>query len=151
MTSPVPAGGASRDDETRLDELEALREAATPGPWHWDPNFAEVYDTGTGLALTNDAGAEIVGAYNYHCCDFRDDPRVGDADAALIVAAVNALPDLIAAARAHRGLADAVRALADELAVAASYAPYGEFDKGMAAAFDTAVARLRGLLDGDDR
>jgi hypothetical protein len=80
-----------------LDQLDEARAKATPGPWHWDQKFGEKNDTG--LALTNDAGAEIVGAYNTHCCDFRDDPTVEDTDAALIVAAVNALPKLTAALR----------------------------------------------------
>lgn len=62
-----------------------IRETATasyPGPWRWDENYGR--DGDTGLALTNDAGDEVVGAYNYHCCDFRDDPTVRDQEKAHI-------------------------------------------------------------------
>lgn len=67
-----------------LDALEATAKAATPGPWRWDEDFGENGDTG--LALTNDARAEVVGAYNWHCCSFRDDPTVEDNDAEHIAA-----------------------------------------------------------------
>lgn len=67
-----------------LDDLEATAKAATPGPWRWDEDFGENGDTG--LALTNDARAEVVGAYNWHCCSFRDDPTVEDNDAEHIAA-----------------------------------------------------------------
>jgi len=56
--------------------------ASYPGPWRWDENYGR--DGDTGLALTNDAGDEVVGAYNYHCCDFRDDPTVRDQEKAHI-------------------------------------------------------------------
>mgnify|MGYP003558646982 CR=1 FL=1 len=67
-----------------LDDLEATAKDATPGPWRWDEDFGENGDTG--LALTNDARAEVVGAYNWHCCSFRDDPTVEDNDAEHIAA-----------------------------------------------------------------
>ena len=67
-----------------LGALEATAKAATPGPWRWDEDFGENGDTG--LALTNDARAEVVGAYNWHCCSFRDDPTVEDNDAEHIAA-----------------------------------------------------------------
>lgn len=94
-------------DTKILDQLDALREAATPGPWRWDPEFSDDGDRDSkGLALTNDEAVEIVGAYNWHCCDFRMDPEVSDADAALIAAAVNALPALTTALRAVLALTD---------------------------------------------
>lgn len=66
-------------EDLNLDALEATARAATPGPWRWDENYGDPGDTG--LALTNDARKEIVGAYNYHCCAFRDEPNVGEGDA----------------------------------------------------------------------
>ncbi|UUG69995.1 hypothetical protein SEA_ZUCKER_35 [Arthrobacter phage Zucker] len=67
---------------TTLDEIRGRLSAATPGPWHWDEEYGDKGDTG--LALTNETGAEIIGAYNHHCCSFRDDPSVDDNDAELI-------------------------------------------------------------------
>lgn len=87
-----------------LRRLDETHQKATPGVWRWDPEFGEKDDTG--LALTNDEGAEIVGAYNYHCCSFRDDPTVEEADAAAIVSDHNAVPDLIARLTAVLDLAD---------------------------------------------
>lgn len=72
-----------------VDALDKLREAATAGPWE------------------DEGGATGISAYT------------SDADAALIVAAVNALPDLIAEARKYRTLREAVEGLADELDVPA--------------------------------
>lgn len=57
-------------------KIRETAQASYPGPWRWDENYGS--DGDTGLALTNDAGDEVVGAYNYHCCDFRDDPTVRD-------------------------------------------------------------------------
>jgi hypothetical protein len=72
--------------ELDLAAIEARAAAATPGPWHWDPAFGTKNEVGHALALANDGGAEIVGAYNSHCCDFRMDPTVGDSDAEFIAA-----------------------------------------------------------------
>jgi len=149
MTPPAPDPGAL------LDRLEELGEAATPGPWRWDSEFGEANDTG--LALTNDAGEEIVGAYNDHCCSFRDDPHVNDADAALIVAAVNALPDLIRLARDGLALRDGVERLAEEMeTVADEVTPDAERhtrtnssnrrQRGYAAALRHAADRLRAVV-----
>lgn len=68
--------------EARIAEDEAVASTATAGPWRWDADFGDENDTG--LALTNDSKAEVVGAYNYHCCSFRDDPRVEPDDAVFI-------------------------------------------------------------------
>jgi hypothetical protein len=92
------------DVRDRLRQLTEAHQKATPGPWRWDAEFGDEGDTG--LALTNDEGAEIVGAYNYHCCSFRDDPTVNDANAAAIVASHNATPWLVAALTAVLDLAD---------------------------------------------
>jgi hypothetical protein len=82
---------------TLLDELDRLREAATPGPWVNDsheihqgiPGFMDVPNVGQWIGET---------------CRV-DDPR-SDADAALIVAAVNAVPRLTAALRGVLALAE---------------------------------------------
>jgi hypothetical protein len=76
------AAGAIVEVNINLEALEAIAKAATPGPWQWDHKYGDEGDTG--LALTNDTRAEVVGAYNYHCCSFRDDPTVEDRDAEYI-------------------------------------------------------------------
>ncbi|MDQ5862435.1 MAG: hypothetical protein M3536_09255 [Actinomycetota bacterium] len=88
-----------------LDGIKARLAGATPGPWRWDEDYGDKGDTG--LALTNDAGAEIVGAYNHHCCSFRDDPRVEDNDANFIAAAPTDVARLTGALEAVLELADA--------------------------------------------
>lgn len=86
-----------------LDRIRALHAGITPGPWRWDENYGEAGDTG--LALTNDAKVEIVGAYNHHCCSFRDDPIVeNDADAAFIAAAPFIVAQLLAVVERVEGL-----------------------------------------------
>lgn len=94
------------ENTERLDAIQARMHAATPGPWRWDENYGDANDTG--LALTNDAGAEIVGAYNTHCCSFRDDPTVEDNDAEFIAAAPSDVAYLLELARKQKAALDAV-------------------------------------------
>ena len=79
---------------SNLDELERLLEAATPGPWGVgegdDPPYP-IITTPNGHGMV----AETWGG---------QDVEHGHADAALIVAAVNSLPALIAAARRAEAL-----------------------------------------------
>jgi hypothetical protein len=76
------------DPRELLDQLDALHAAGTPGPWQYDAEVADVvWDSDP------------------------DYPQITvrcavDADAALIVAAVNAAPQLTAALRAVLDLAD---------------------------------------------
>jgi len=86
------------DLNARLDTIAARADAATEGPWFWDENFGAKDDTG--LALTNAAGVEVVSAYNFHCCEFRDSPHVPIHDRAFIAAARTEIPALVAALRA---------------------------------------------------
>lgn len=84
----VPVAGLER---VRLRELLA---AATPGPWEFVP--ATSYRVGgrtrqVGPIVT--AAADI--AHGGGTAQFRGAPTTEDADAALIVAAVNALPPLL--------------------------------------------------------
>lgn len=72
-----------------LNELEALYAAATPGPWQ-----SYRWAGAKSKATVDPANARSSDPYVAVC--WRN-----DADAALIAAAVNALPDLIAAARAE--------------------------------------------------
>jgi hypothetical protein len=76
-----------------LDQLDALAAAATPGPWLVDRDGDVVADRDRDSMLAAYPSA---------------------ADAALIVAAVNALPALVAAARERDQLRAAVLTLADE-------------------------------------
>lgn len=101
------------DLTARLDAIQARKDAATPGPWRWDENFGESHDTG--LALTNEAGAEIVGAYNHHCCSFRDDPSVEDDDAEFIANAPTDIQDLLDLARKQQAAIDAAHPIIRDL------------------------------------
>lgn len=67
-------------------ELRRLLAEATPGPWHaWRHGEHSLYK-GPGVEA---------GAGTYICETATDGMGLGDADAALIVAAVNALPSLL--------------------------------------------------------
>lgn len=97
----------------RLDELDAAREAATAGSWRQhggDPTYV--------IADVNSEG-------DYH--DVADTNAYrkpnADEDAALIVAAVNALPALTLALRAVADLADELDAGVQELAEEAERTP----------------------------
>jgi hypothetical protein len=111
--------GVNEENEAadRLDAIQAKLDAATPGPWRWDENYGEELDTG--LALTNDAGAEIVGAYNHHCCAFRDDPNVEDNDAEFIAASPENTRFLLDLARKQQA---ALEFVCDELSMAEAFA-----------------------------
>lgn len=86
-----------------LDQLDALREAATPGPWAVHPSDAsEVVgmwksdeDGGDGWE-----GIDVCGARTPIPGTVHGDSAAEDANAALIVAAVNAVPALTSALRA---------------------------------------------------
>jgi hypothetical protein len=73
-----------------VDALAKLREAATPGEWRHDPRIA-----GPGV-IHGSNGAPVVSSYG------------GTVNAALIVAAVNALAPLLAEVRRGRALRDKV-------------------------------------------
>jgi hypothetical protein len=70
---------------TTLDELEKLEKAATPGPWKWSLRH-ESHDR---EAFAK--GPSHLGDHNY---------QKARADAELVAAARNALPDLLKIARA---------------------------------------------------
>lgn len=101
----ITLAGGDDKTPTRLERIQARANEATVGPWHWDESYGDGADTG--LALTNNEQAEIVGAYNHHCCSFRDDPQVEDHDAEFIANARDDVPYLLAKLAAIRALADA--------------------------------------------
>jgi len=97
-------------DKDKVGELEALLAKATPGPWAFvgtTPSRNE-YAGNKGLNLGG-----FVGADGKEICHFGDSttyyPDEGsppsDVDAALIVAAVNTLPELLRIYRAWQGAA----------------------------------------------
>jgi shikimate kinase len=96
---------------TYLAGIKERAEGATAGPWRWDEDFGDEGDTG--LALTNDSGAEVVGAYNHHCCSFRDDPSVEDNDAEFIAHSRTDLPRVADALLAVLAECDYLDTLAD--------------------------------------
>ena len=84
-----------------LAHLRALLAAATPGPW-LGPRITDAWPPGClGLYALDDHGepAEIIGLTGYAADDSR-----ADHDAALVAAAVNALPDLLAEIEQLRSL-----------------------------------------------
>jgi hypothetical protein len=89
-----------------LADLEAAQEAATPGPWMHDGH--ELYQEWPGIP-------GVTGDWIGETCRIEGDPlhKTSDADAALIVAAVNALPTLIAELRRRDAAIRAVEALAE--------------------------------------
>lgn len=89
-----------------LGQIRGRLAAATPGPWRWDEKFDPDKDGDTGLALTNESGVEIIGAYNYHCCAYRDDPNVDESSAEFIAHAPTDVRKLLAALDAVEALAD---------------------------------------------
>jgi hypothetical protein len=88
-----------------LDELEAALAKATPGPWRVEVRGGQCGGTDEwwsehDVVCGGQAGFTV------------GDDESAEADAALIVAAVNALPDLIAELRKHRAAVQAVETLA---------------------------------------
>lgn len=106
--------------EAAISKLEALKAGAPSGPWEWREDFGEPGDTGT--ALTNGEDVEIIGAYNWHCCSYRDEPNVADGAADLIVTLHRTIDAQLAilrgALRVRRPMGDqyAVPSLAVDLA-----------------------------------
>ena len=106
----------------RLDELDAAREAATPGPWFFNSYSAVM--SSPRLGEYNDAESLIPEDAPDEAYDGLPEfvvarvpvaggdtaTRQGATDAALIVAAVNHLPALVSALRAVADLADELEA-----------------------------------------
>jgi hypothetical protein len=89
------------DTAAFLDRLEALHAQATPGPWSQHPSDGEYVIAGV---TDNDGEFD----YAVDVCDTYTFRKANPAaDAAAIVAAVNALPLLVAAVRAAYALAEA--------------------------------------------
>jgi hypothetical protein len=105
------------DVMTTADKLAALREAATPGPWRWEASgFSDlVYFGSTHPDAPNSAAST-------------------EADAALIVALVNALPALVELVRAA------------EAYTRDSYPPDSKYDLMRWDALCAALAALDGAL-----
>lgn len=87
-----------------LARLEALEKAATPGPWKWvgSKKADEAYLVGsqfrTGLGQCAFDDPAVVMNVDPSYGEYSRSIDINGADAALIVEAVNALPELIAAA-----------------------------------------------------
>jgi len=123
-----------------VDALDKLREAATAGPWEVDGRCGPVM------------GAAILPPYGYSETPVvaLDAGVIRQADAALIVAAVNALEPLLAEVRRGRALREAVEGLADDLDsyVAARGKPKtGTYDDGLNRAQAATATDLRVILD----
>jgi NADPH-dependent ferric siderophore reductase len=95
-----------------IDDLKKLLAAATPGPWHVGHN--ELGDPQGPMSIWPDTS--MVGAVIARCGPqgmsqgWFEQPAK---DAALIVAAVNALPELLAMAEENARLREALQAIAD--------------------------------------
>ena len=84
-------------EQTEIDELRRLHEAATPAPWNGTWNI--LTDDGDPIARTD--------------VSLASDPAIADNDGPLIVAARNALPRLLAALEEARAERDDAVALID--------------------------------------
>ena len=107
MTDHLPAPGKMVD----LDRLQALHEAATPGPWarRGDVSIEADPDGFTEVLIP---GAVRCGSY---CLGGSSDIEVESADLDLIVAMRNALPSLLAEVRALRAERDRTDAALQEM------------------------------------
>lgn len=86
-----------------LERLEKVGEAASERPWRLAPAYNAVSTEGRGVSLA--LGADDRETYGGHLiCE-----TVAPADRALIVAAVNALPGLLAVVRAALNVTDESR------------------------------------------
>jgi hypothetical protein len=93
------------------DHLDALRAAASPGPWReWSEGGTDHDGEGWSQYGVQAPSGEPDGPIV-----MTGDDEQAHADAALIVAAVNALPTLTAALRDRDAALDRVRALADDI------------------------------------
>lgn len=101
-----------------LDELEHLRSEATPGPWkkfhHPGPDVIQIDTIADGYSATICRLTPIIERSMSDWVDSvmsKETQQRNRADAALIVAAVNALPELVAVARAAERLCAGVHVL----------------------------------------
>ena len=77
-----------------LDELERLREAATPGPWEaWQYNAAFLGKGGQGIVTR--ISTRPLDPDDDEVIKVADSPDITASDAAYIVAACNAVPRLV--------------------------------------------------------
>lgn len=125
-----------------LDELERLEREATPGPWkHWDADGVAWDDP---KACGYDSRENGRGA-PYYCTGPRteSDTQAGR-DAALIAAARNALPELLAEVRKLRLAVNAwagdMRALAADCGQAGDECPRGAVERELRALRERAQA-----------
>lgn len=110
-------------DPIDLDQLDALRAAATPGPWHVAKAGgidAGEYDTVIGRGDV-DCMSRCYGGVS------TIDGDNLDADAALIAVAITALPALVAELRAHRAAVAAVLAKCGQMETEAPKPQVGGF------------------------
>lgn len=109
--------------EDELSRLEALCEAATEVPWEWgqrtdDGSTAPPTFTARDITV-RPKGEHPHGSWIADCGRWHDSE--GEANAALIVAAVNALPALIAEVRRLRGVQMPYEGFGDDARIMANY------------------------------
>jgi hypothetical protein len=133
-------------DAEQIATLERLEQAATPGPWAYEHTAEKSNDWAVGQAFNED-GTAIAGRID-SSLEWLEDVvierrLVGScesssakiADAALIAAMRNALPDLLAAAKEHARLRELLGAVVEHARPAFRGTPYR-------AALDAARAAL---------
>lgn len=141
--TPVHPTHHRRDEAAMTTDTDALREllaAATPGPWIWNA-AGELHDDAAGWIghdRTGDGFQEYVAGTSNH--------PDGLNDGALIVAAVNALPDLLDERDRMLATIARVEALADE------WERHGESPDYSAAflVYRSSATALRAALAGED-
>jgi hypothetical protein len=119
------------------DQLDQLRAAATKGAWHIAKSGA--IDAGEYDTVLTGGPVECMA----YCYGGSSTVEVEDADAALIVAAVNALPQLTAALRAVEALAETWHQRGQRYAQA-GMGPVAHDLTTRAAAIRTALATVAG-------
>jgi hypothetical protein len=135
-----------------LDELEAAHGKATPGPWQVD-------DDGSDCAVTAGTARGLPGSWRatdrIYTVDVgewsgetEDEAVQRQTDAALIVAAVNALPDLITELRKHRAAVQAMEAVLAALDGTSAYDTAAALRQSISERYDAGIA---GTLGGEPR
>ena len=122
------------------DELEKLLAAATPGPWKIERGKRCIQgpDTreGNPLVLTSMMGGATKWSHSPYSEYCVPGMKEGDANAALIVAAVNALPELLALRKENERLREQVRELSDCQPLPKVYRYTGTVEVDVADMFD---------------
>lgn len=137
----------------KVEELERLHEAATPGPWwtfYYDAGDKDEYDNCPSIQAPEKEDCAVIhwdGFKQKHWTSANGDQLQIDANAALIVALRNALPDIIAMARERDSYKAALEPFAKSGELLARIGDAGDFWAYRPAGGDEYGITGRHLLD----